>query len=103
MTSAEHRHGSVRLREVADSDMSLLWQWANDAEVRATAFHPEPIAWESHVTWFTARRADRTCRMHVITDAAGTPLGQLRIDFYLDHAEVHLSIAAEQRGRGVGP
>jgi RimJ/RimL family protein N-acetyltransferase len=82
--------------------MRLLWEWANDASVRATAFHPEPIPWERHVQWFTARRGDSGCRMHIITDEAGSPLGQLRIDVHGESAEVHLSVAAPHRGQGIG-
>jgi UDP-2,4-diacetamido-2,4,6-trideoxy-beta-L-altropyranose hydrolase len=103
MTSPDGGRVSVRLRPVGDADMRLLWEWANDAAVRETAFHPEQIPWERHVQWFKARQRECGCRMHIITDEAGSPLGQLRIDLHGEYAEVHLSLAAPHRGRGIGP
>ena len=45
----------LSLRQVREDDCRLLWEWANDPEVRAVSFLSEPILWDQHVQWFKSK------------------------------------------------
>ena len=96
------REISATLRPVLESDGPLLWRWANDPMVRLASFHTQPIPWEDHVEWFRKKLGDSNCRISIIL-RDGMPIGQIRSQ--VDDqgtAEVHISIAQEHRGRGIG-
>lgn len=93
----------VQLRAVEDRDCELLWEWANDAAVRASAFSGKPISWDAHTTWFRRKQADAACVMYLVLDADGCPVGQVRFDLKSeDCAEVDVSITRASRRRGCG-
>ena len=84
----------------------MIWQWANDPDVRALSFAPEPIAYEDHVNWFETRLADADCRMYIAEDIAGgshpVPVGQVRFERKGPATLISVSLAREFRGRGHG-
>lgn len=93
----------LQTRPVGDEDCQLLWEWANDPTVRASAFNSRPITWEEHVAWFRSRRNNPNCYMCLVLDNEGIPVGQVRLDVGVDgRAEVAISIAPDRRGRGYG-
>jgi RimJ/RimL family protein N-acetyltransferase len=104
---------NVVLRRVRADDVRLLWEWANDPEVRAASFSPDPIPWKAHETWFAERlRVGRSATsaektyprslMLIADNEDARPLGQIRFDARTDGEwEVDLSIAKEVRGRGI--
>lgn len=105
----------LRLRRVRAEDKRLLWEWANDQEVRASSFSSDPIPWETHVAWFADRfacgdevdsagkRGPGKSLMWIAEDGEATPVGQIRFDARLDgDREVDVSIARSMRGRGFG-
>ena len=92
----------LRLRSVAAEDCRLLWEWANDPEVRASSFSASPIPWEDHVRWFQQKLADSGSRIFVAENESGDPIGQIRFDQRQDEDwEVDVSIAREMRGQGL--
>jgi UDP-2,4-diacetamido-2,4,6-trideoxy-beta-L-altropyranose hydrolase len=92
----------LSLRSALPEDIKLYWNWANDPTVRASAFNPDPIPWEDHVTWFTNKIIDDRCRMWLLL-AADVPIGQIRYDLRADKtAEIGFSIAVDGRGKGAG-
>ena len=99
-----HLEGKVlRLRPVREDDCKLLWQWANDPEVRASAFSSDSISWEKHVQWFTHKLHDINCHIFIALDSQDTPIGQVRFDTHNDEqAEIDVSLAQEKRGVGYG-
>jgi RimJ/RimL family protein N-acetyltransferase len=93
----------LRIRPADDEDCALLWEWANEANVRAAAFQSDPIPWEEHLAWFRRKREDPNCLLYILSDQRGDPIGQVRFDVGEDRrAEVDISIARSQRGRGYG-
>jgi UDP-2,4-diacetamido-2,4,6-trideoxy-beta-L-altropyranose hydrolase len=97
----------LKLRLAGPEDRQRLWEWANDPEVRAASFSPDPIPWETHVAWFEKKLRDRRdtkeCFMLIAEDECAGPIGQIRFDRRLDGSwEVGVSIAKEMRGRGIG-
>ena len=99
-----HLNGDkLRLRPVRDSDCRLLWEWANDDELRASSFSRNPIAWEDHQRWLARKLGQADCRMFIGVDAEDIPLGQVRFDLNQDgETEVHISVCKVRRRRGYG-
>jgi RimJ/RimL family protein N-acetyltransferase len=84
----------------------MIWQWANDPEVRAVSFAPEPIAYADHVEWFETRLADIDCRMYIAEDITAdghpAPVGQVRFERKGQQAVISVSLDRQFRARGHG-
>jgi UDP-2,4-diacetamido-2,4,6-trideoxy-beta-L-altropyranose hydrolase len=92
--------GRLRLRDANTEDRQMLWEWANDADVRAASFSTAAIPWEAHVHWLSNKLGDKTSLIFVAEDEQGTPVGQIRFDIDGREAEVNISLAKEKRGHG---
>lgn len=92
---------TLTVRAAGMDDAELLWRWANDPDVRRHAFHPEPIAWETHVAWLAAKLASGTARLWIFS-AGDEPVGQVRFDLEGTDAVIDISVAPDRRGCGYG-
>lgn len=93
----------TRLRRVTMDDARLLWEWANDREVREQSFHPEPIPWETHLRWLEARLAEPASCFFIAYSPEGEAIGQIRLQASgREEAVIHLNVAPAWRGQGVG-
>ena len=90
-----------RLRKATADDMELLYEWANDPEVRKSSFSQDPIPLEDHKKWFDALLKDET-KLQFILMRDDTPIGQVRFHLDGDEASIHYSIAPGERGKGYG-
>ncbi len=98
-----HMYGDMlRLRLVRESDCALLWEWANDPEVRAASFNSNLITWEEHTRWFTAKYQSPNTVQYIALDYSDTAVGQVRFDLVSDEAEVDVSIVSANRNSGYG-
>lgn len=99
-----HLRGSkIRLRQAREGDCRLLWEWANDPEVRESAFSRNPISWETHVQWFMRKLHEPTCFLFIGVDDRDTPIGQVRFEVHKEgEAEIDVSIERGKRGLGYG-
>ena len=91
----------LSLRPVREDDCRLIWQWANEPELRAMSFLSEAIPWEDHVKWFRSKLADRNCIFRV-AELAGQPVGQVRFDCEANRATISIGLDKAFRGRGLG-
>jgi UDP-2,4-diacetamido-2,4,6-trideoxy-beta-L-altropyranose hydrolase len=92
---------TLRLRPAQENDSPLLWEWANDPQVRAASFSSADIPWASHVAWFAEKLQQDQCHIFIAEDEKGTPIGQIRFDGRADgDCEIDVSIAKAWRGRG---
>jgi RimJ/RimL family protein N-acetyltransferase len=92
----------IRLRRVREEDRRLLWEWANDRDVRAASFSSDSIAWETHVAWFADKVTSSESLLFIAEDKAGTPFGQIRFDLTKNGgADLNLSLVREKRGCGL--
>jgi len=97
------RGEKVRLRRVRENDCRLLWEWANDPDVRAVSFSSEPIPWEEHLRWFNFKLSDSDCLFLIAEDSTGIPVGQVRFDkVRKNEAVISVSVDRENRGKGYG-
>ena len=91
----------LRLRPAQDGDIRLLWEWANDAAVRAASFSSAPIPWPTHVAWFAEKQRNGS-RILIAEDGQGAAIGQIRLDTRADgDFEIGVSLAREWRGQGL--
>ena len=72
--------GAISLRHASTADQALLLRWANDPEVRANSFSPEPIDPADHHHWFHTGQANPNRLQLIATAADGCPIGQIRFD-----------------------
>lgn len=96
----------IKLRHATARDCRMIWQWANDPDVRAVSFAPEPIAYADHVEWFETRLADIDCRMYIAEDITAdghpAPVGQVRFERKGQQAVISVSLDRQFRARGHG-
>lgn len=92
---------SLKVRKSDESDCELFWYWANDPEVRKSAFNTEPISWEHHQYWFRGKLADADSRLYVIDSDMG-PVGQVRFERENESYLISYSIGRQYRGLSLG-
>jgi RimJ/RimL family protein N-acetyltransferase len=93
----------VTLRQAREADARTLWEWANDREVRSQSFDERPFPWDAHVSWLADKLASPRCRIYVVENESGEPVGQVRFDLQDDEtAMIDFSVQADARGRGYG-
>lgn len=81
--------------------MELLFDWANDPEVRAQSFSSDQISLADHEKWFLEKLNSPIAQIWILTDS-GTPIGQIRCDCKGDEAVISYSIALDYRRQGHG-
>jgi UDP-2,4-diacetamido-2,4,6-trideoxy-beta-L-altropyranose hydrolase len=103
MNDAENTISNLTIRPATMDDSARLWRWANDASVREVSFSPEPIAWESHLEWFSRRMDSPNTQFYLLLEN-DEPVGQIRYDRGRDgkSAEISFSIKHAHRGKGFG-
>jgi RimJ/RimL family protein N-acetyltransferase len=93
----------IRVRRAREVDCRLLWEWASEPGVRASAFSQRTIGWEEHSAWFRAKMTDASTLIFIGEGPDGQPVGQVRIDRHNNgEAEIDVSVAQEFRGAGYG-
>lgn len=91
----------LRLRSICEDDCHLLWEWANDPEVRKASFNSDFIPWEQHINWFTDKLNDPNYYIFIAIDPKDQLIGQVRFHiFNHQQAEIGISVAAAHRGYG---
>jgi UDP-2,4-diacetamido-2,4,6-trideoxy-beta-L-altropyranose hydrolase len=94
---------ALACRPVEDRDCRSLWAWANDPAARRASFHPALITWEEHLEWFRRSRGNPRCRMFIITNRRGIPVGVVRFNRRDDgRVIVSITISQQERGKGYG-
>jgi RimJ/RimL family protein N-acetyltransferase len=91
----------ISLRPATEGDADRLRAWRNDPVTRESSFSQGEIGAEEHAHWLARKLADPQTAIW-IAQAAGEPVGQVRLDRLGDTtaAEVDIAVAPECRGRG---
>lgn len=89
------------LREASESDARLLFNWANDINVRKNAINEDLIIWENHVKWFNIKINNFETKIFILCDE-NKSFGQIRIDKIDSYWQIDYSIDNEYRGQGLG-
>jgi UDP-2,4-diacetamido-2,4,6-trideoxy-beta-L-altropyranose hydrolase len=94
---------SISVRPARESDCELIWYWANDQDVRNSAFRSDKIAFEDHIKWFCSKINDPKSFQFIGYDGRNRAIGQIRFDELSDREyDVDLSIDKSFRGKGHG-
>ncbi|MEZ4938051.1 MAG: GNAT family N-acetyltransferase [Crocinitomicaceae bacterium] len=91
----------MELRSVKYEDLDLLFQWANDLDVRRNALSQNPIEFEDHISWFNNRLIDPNCKIYILTEKDKN-LGQIRFELNENEWTIDYSVDAIYRGQGIG-
>lgn len=91
----------VYLREATMDDAELLFNWANEISVRNNSINQEPIIWENHLKWFTAKLKNPSTRFFILI-FENELVGQIRIDLTDGYWTIDYSIDTQFRGKGLG-
>lgn len=89
------------LRCAQESDVELLFRWANDKEVRANSFHTEEVSYPEHQKWFKEMMGRDNIRQYIYMSGE-EPVGQVRISIIGEDARISYSIASKYRYKGYG-
>lgn len=89
------------LRQATYNDIDLLYQWANDKDVRKYSFSSHYITYKEHKDWYSQvlQRADT--KQYIFLHN-GKPIGQIRITVQKGIGEISYSICKDYRGMGYG-
>ncbi|WP_299701109.1 UDP-2,4-diacetamido-2,4,6-trideoxy-beta-L-altropyranose hydrolase [uncultured Pontibacter sp.] len=91
----------MKLRKATIADLQLLFEWANDPEVRQHSFNPKPISLEEHTKWFQTK-LDNPATSIYIAEIDSLPAAQIRFDISDNKATISYLIGADFRGKGLG-
>lgn len=89
------------LRHVEFKDAELLFNWANEKNVRENSINQEPIIWENHLRWFSKKLNNSETKFLILT-SENNLLGQIRIDLIDRYWNIDYSIDNQFRGKGLG-
>lgn len=89
------------LREVRPEDCKLLFEWANEKEVRKNSFSSAEISYEEHKEWFQRLLSREDCKQYIYC-VDGIDVGQVRVSINGENAEIGYSICSDKRGYGYG-
>lgn len=95
------KQNGLALRPLSQEDALLLFDWANDPEVRHNAFNSEKISWQDHIQWFLGKLATENTRIFVLLSQS-IPVGQIRFDKEKDNWLISYSVSNGNRGKGFG-
>lgn len=94
-------NGQCYLREATEEDMLLIFNWANDSDVRKNSFCSKQITFKEHTAWYDEVMKKRGIIQYILVHD-GVNIGQIRITIQGKKAEIGYSIATEYRCMGYG-
>ena len=89
------------LRTATEEDMDLLFEWANEASVRANSFSTARISYEEHKAWYKKMMSREDCRQYIYMHDRQA-VGQVRVSVFGTEAEIGYRVCAGMRGMGHG-
>jgi UDP-2,4-diacetamido-2,4,6-trideoxy-beta-L-altropyranose hydrolase len=92
---------AVVLRPAALEDAAAAHRWRNDARTRRHFRDPSPVAWESHLEWWSRSLQDGARRL-LIACCGTWAIGSVRFDVAESDAEISLYVDPELTGLGLG-
>jgi RimJ/RimL family protein N-acetyltransferase len=84
-------------------DLDLIFNWANNPEVRKNAFNMDQIKYEDHLLWFKKKLRSKSSYIYIL-EKTNIPIGQIRFDFE-DNTNciiISYSISEEHKKNGYG-
>jgi spore coat polysaccharide biosynthesis protein SpsF len=93
---------NYKLRKATESDLNLLFNWANDEDVRRNSITNHTITFDEHSAWFSKKINSADCVMFIL-EVEQEPAGLIRFDYNNTERvwEIGYSIANNFRGKGL--
>jgi predicted dehydrogenase/L-amino acid N-acyltransferase YncA len=92
----------VTLRPAGEGDSARILEWRNDADTRRWSRTEQEVSAEEHTRWLARTLDDPGCTIW-IGESDGSAIGQIRATRdEAGSAELHVTVAPEARGRGLG-
>lgn len=91
----------IHYRRATMDDARLLFEWANDPDVRAASFSSEPIPWEDHLSWLARRIDDENTVFLMAISSDDVAIGVIRCQIDNGEGTISITINPEQRGKGL--
>ncbi len=92
---------SLRFVRAEKNHSDLLFNWANDPEVRANSFNTKPIQHEEHIDWFEKKIKSPSAIIFIVYLKVN-PIGQIRIDIEGEKGFISYNVDKKYRGKGYG-
>lgn len=92
--------GKLYLRPISCDDAKLLFEWANDFDVRCNSFNSAQNSWDEHKSWIERILGDENILLCILMED-DVPVGQMRLDKDA-RWQISYSIAPAYRGQGYG-
>lgn len=94
---------NLSFRKANFSDVTIYFNWINDAQVRENSFDSNIITWENHVKWFKEKIEDPNYIFYVFQQNNKELIGQVRIQKINEiDSIISVSVSAKHRGAGYG-
>lgn len=97
---------TVRLRLLAEADLTLTLAWRNKPEIRRWFFNPAELTWEQHRVWFESYSTRDDDFIFMIEDVqSAQPVGQVslyHIDWQTRRGEYGRLMIGDDKARGKG-
>jgi len=94
--------GPIKLKNYNKSDESLLFNLANNFQVRENSFNKESITIKNHTEWFKKCIKNKNTTIYIAYCINNTPIGQIRFDILENNCFIDFSIDMSIRGQGFG-
>lgn len=81
----------------------MLFEWANDREIRRMAFSSNPIEWTQHIEWFESKLNDPGSLIYIALNDQDEPVAQIIFELKQDRmAIVDVHTKPGLRDQGIG-
>ncbi|WP_232420767.1 GNAT family N-acetyltransferase [Leptospira vanthielii] len=90
----------LSVRKATEDDCKLLFDWANEPEVRKASFSTEKIEWSGHTNWFFQKLKNPNSLI-LIFEADGSPAGLIRFDKDTEQNYFLISFLLDEKFRGM--
>ena len=89
---------TLSLRKVNKKDESLLFNWANDYDVRKWSFNKKTITLDKHKIWFEGKLSNKNVLIWILEDG-NMPAGMVRLEKEGSSILLNYLIAPKYRGK----
>ena len=90
----------MRFRKENKNDCKLIFDWANQKEVRLNSIDNRPIKWDHHKKWFQEKLNSKESQIFILEEKK--PIGQIRIDLCEGFYYIDYFVELSHRGKGYG-
>lgn len=92
----------LKLRKADMDDAALLFEWANEAEIRKASFNTDPIKWSEHISWMKKKLIKKEFWIFIAENHLKSPVGLIRLEKEKNIFKISYLMDKKFRGLGLG-